>query len=377
MPERLQENGFLTINLKQLLGTATNTEKNASNNKTANSTNANGTENATSELAATVSNIEDWDKELKNRVDANNKLGQEARKTDYEIEIKVFEEYFNTAWAGKDCAQLLLQFGEPLRKLIKVYGFTNDNPIVEFLQQDYVVDNLIKTRLLNANTFKAIFNSIANRWIAHSEFKDSNYYNLIYCKALYKKPLKEIEEYLKIQKDILNPSSQYTYNDKLKNIFTFLYIPTAKELDIEKLAYKISAMYKEKDFDIKQLPKVSNKNITLNSLDLAHKIKDKLGIKPKNNNGNTSHMSADAMNKLVNKLSEKGTLAQFFTVIQHLSVTTNIAEAKQALKHEKFHNLTAEQIAKATAEVAPLLNKGKLPEAEAKTLVSVILGKLE
>ena len=122
---------------------------------------------------------------------------------------------------------------------------------------------LIKPGLLNINTFKAIYNAVAKNLVADSEFfaESKSNYNIIYCKDLYSKPAVEMEEYLKLQSEILSPDARsYTARDVIKNKKIFLYIDTIDELNIKKRAEDI------KNYN-KDLPQILNAK--LNSLKLT------------------------------------------------------------------------------------------------------------
>jgi hypothetical protein len=178
----------------------------------------------------------------------------------------------------------------------------------------------------------------------------------------------EIEKYLVLQKNILKLSAEaYPQKIQEKNKKAFFYIKEITATNLEKRKQEVDALPASM-----VLPSAKNADTKLNEYNFAEKL---VGFIPeKSNNAKTSHMSANNMNNLLNKINKP---SEYFAVIQHFSTTTNVPEAKHALNHEKFRNLSAETIIAATAKVAPLLNKGKLPDEEVKTLVTMILGKLE
>ena len=69
-----------------------------------------------------LSKISDWGKELKDRLAQNNRLDADSRESEYEVEAKFFEDFFNSGW-NTACAKQLISLGEPLKKILKVLGF--------------------------------------------------------------------------------------------------------------------------------------------------------------------------------------------------------------------------------------------------------------
>jgi hypothetical protein len=233
MSEKLLEADFLTVDLKSTFSRQMSDEGSASDELAATQIEIEAPENSSPQRQTSF----DWGKELKNRLESNRKMSSEARQSEYEIETKFFKEFFSANW-DPDCAKQLMLMGEPLRKALKVLGFDKRvNPILGFISIKYVQEKLIKTKLLNVNTFKAIYNAVAKKLVADSEFLKANDYNIIYCQDLYKKPLTDIEKYLKAQSTILKTSlDTYTADRQLFNKKVFVYIPKVKELDPEKRA---------------------------------------------------------------------------------------------------------------------------------------------
>ncbi len=376
MPEKLLESDFLTTNLRALFS---RTAAEVATDE------ADAVSDPTATETTTVDPTVDgalppkgewlqWGELLKQRLTANRAKSREKRKPEYDIETEFFKEFYAANWE-KEIAEKLLLIGEPLKKVLKVVGFKRSNPILGFINQEFVKNTLLHANLLNVNTFKAIYNAVANDLVADTEFFKRNDYNIIYCKDLYRKSPSEMEEYLKIQKSFLSPSaSQYSAADLIKNKIAFFYIADIKELNITKRVEIINNLYKENKLTADKIPSALGSKTTLNSLALVEEFKAKLGIVSANDKNKKVPMGAKAMNNLVSKLTQP---SECFAVIQHLSITTDVAEAKNALKHEKFKGLTGEQLAQATAAVAPLLSKGALPDEEAKALVALVLGKLE
>jgi hypothetical protein len=309
-----------------------------------------------------------WGKELKQRLSDNSKMSREARKTDYEIESAFFTEFFNANW-DEASANQLRQLGEPLKKVFKVLGFsTAVNPIFAFLKLPYVQQELLQTKLLNVNTFKAIYNAVAGKLVADSEFLVANKYNIIYCKDLYKKSPEEMVKYLKLQAQTLPVNAKvYTAAMREKNRRIFVNA-MLQEKDIEKLAAILSDSTKKV-----RLQPISV--ATLNSLEVAEAIYDAWGADAANTSkSNTAaRLGSKAQQALAAKLN---TPAKTLATAQLLSMTTNSAEAKKALANKKLSEVSTADLLKATSQVAAIIPKDQLSTADADSLVSILVNNL-
>jgi hypothetical protein len=246
-----------------------------------------------------------------------------------------------------------------------VLGFDkNTNPILGFLIEDIVVRNLIQTKYLNINTFKAIYNAVAKNLVANSEFFTANDYNIIYCQDLYRRPASEMEAYLKLQMNILKPSaSAYTVADQKKNKLVFFYLDNIKELDPEKRKEAIKNL--PEDF---KFPEATDPGTTLNNLDLANKL---FGSNELNTNkARKQNNSAESLSKNITSKADA------FAVLQQLSVTADSPEALAVMQHESFKSLSIDDIVKATARMKPILQQTKLAKDEVKSFIELTLSRL-
>ena len=352
MSKTLLESNFLTIDLSAITGKSASTTPNMPNNKP----------------EANSGPVTDWGAEYEKRVADNKALDSESRISDGELDNTFFTEYFEANW-GKDVADLLLAIGEPLKKIFKALKFKPDaNPILAFISDTYVLDNLIKTKLLNAVTFRAIYNAVANRWIADKEWYQANDYNIIYCRDLYKKSAAEMAAYLKQQKNELSPSKS-PYSDDLTstNKKVFFNIEDITEAESSKRAQAIKA-YKG------ALPSALDSNTTLNNIDLV-----KILVGPKafedesGETGKNAHLSSDAIRAKVAKLDN---LAKKFAALVYLNIAYNSEAARKGLKDQRFGNISSSEITKATVEIQTLFSKAKYPANEIQELVDAILASL-
>lgn len=361
MSEKLLEADFLTVDLKSTFSRQVSDESSIMDELTATQVDVESSENNSSQRQTNF----DWGKELKNRLESNRKMSSEARQSEYAIETQFFKEFFTSNWDA-ECAKQLMLIGEPLRRALRVLGFNKRvNPILGFISLKYVQEKLIKTKLLNVNTFKVIYNAVAKKLVADSEFFRASDYNIIYCQDLYKKPLTDIEKYLKAQSGILKTSlDTYTVDIQLLNKKVFIYIPKIKELDPIKRAREI-----KKATNIK-LPSVKNSSTILNELEV---VKAFGGTGSSASSDTRIPLNAEEQASLVGKLD---TSAKMFAALQYLSITTSNANAKKALSNDEFQRISANDIATATAQIAGIMPKGQLSKKAAEALVNMIVSKM-
>ena len=366
MSKQLLESDFITIDIRSVLNNPKTAEN--TNSETPNKQQVTG---QASTPQARPTNF-DWGEELKRRLEANKKMSQEARRPSYDIETKFFKEFFAANWDA-ECAEQLMLMGDPLRKAIKVLGFKNRiNPVLGFISLSYVQKNLIKTKLLNINTFKAIYNAIANKWVADSEFFRVSTYNIIYCKDLYTKPLKEIEEYLELQSKVLEVSaSVYTEELQSVNKKVFLYLPNIKELEFTKRIDKIKSYE-----DNAKLPSVKSDKSKLNSLEFAKLCVSKIAGKSLSTKVSKSHLNSNGQQALAKKLD---TPAKMLAAIQFISINTESEEAQKALQNDLLKTVATKNLLDATKWLASqnIMPRGQLSTADANSLVLAILNNLQ
>ncbi len=385
MSEKLLEADFLTTNLRALFpkaqetevpsGTPDDDEVAPTGEETTAGTPEVTPEGTPEETAPTgleaLPGKGEWDKWkelLDKRISDNNKLSATEKKTEYEVESKFFREFFVENWDRSIGAKLLL-LGDPLRKAIKVLGFDpTKNPILGFVKQKRVIDGLIYTGKLNVETFKAVYNAVANKLVAHSELinekADNNEYNIIYCADLYSKPVKEMIEYLKLQSQILTVSStEYTAEKQLENKRAFLDVgEKIAEQEETKRAKEINTKLGHGDFH-------GVANAKLNTLSLAREVCDRVSDPKTNLDGN-------GQDALVAKLA---TPADKYAALLALSLTTNNAAAQEALENPIFAGLSSDVKLKAvmTLSAKGIMPKGQLNKTDADSLVAKIIASMQ
>jgi hypothetical protein len=371
MKKLLVESDFITVNLSDYFKSPnTDIENDNKEKATDNETDSTVDTETETEIETAVdelssAKISDWGAELKKRLADNRSREVSKRENEFKVEDKFFRDYFSSNW-DSDIAKQLILMGEPLKKLFKVLGFSKlTNPILAFLKDKFVLNRLVKPGLLNANTFKALYEALAKKYTADSEFLKANNYNIIYCPALYKKPLTDMIEYLKLQGNVLQITNgnKYTKATIDKNKKVFLAIPGSTGAQ--------SLPVKKKQIMETDVTDISVQNSALNDLALAVELS---GVKLSNNKTELrTHIAVKEMEELVRKLN---THAKRLAAIQYLSITTKSKKAKNALKHEKFGGVSLDNLLQATADIESIMPKQLLFEKDADALVDALMSGL-
>lgn len=261
----------------------------------------------------------------------------------------------------------ILALGDPFKKAVRVLGKDKTtNPILAFVLQEYVQKNLLANNKLNAQTFKAIYNAVANKYVVDSEFFKDNDYNIIYCLDLYNKKPAEMEEYLKLQVKILKFSKE-AYTDKIKaeNKQAFIFTNIVNEPEIKNRAKAL----KDK-LDIFTNPALSIKNSKLNNIDLVKAI---VGTEREA----TVKLDTVGQDKLVKTLDK---LSKIFVTLLSLSLSTKSKKAREAmaLYRSKFASIKSDEIIEATRWLAQnnIIPKGQLQVSDADTLADKICARI-
>ena len=389
MSKQLLEQNFITFDLRTLGQTQADVEAEveevnepaddtaepevAATDEPANDTNNDEPVNDANDELTPLPGKGEWDKWkelLDQRIADNNKLSATEKKTQYEVESRFFRDFFVENWDRNIGAKLLL-IGENLRKAIKVLGFNPaKNPILGFIRQTRVINDLIYTGKLNIETFKAIYNAVAYKLVTSNELikekAAQDEYNIIYCLDLYNKPVKDMIEYLKVQSNILTVSStQYDADKQLKNKRAFIDVgEKIAEQEEGKRAVEINKTLDHSDFaNIKMV------NAKLNTLTLAKEVAN---IKE----SYKTELDSKGQDELVTKLS---TVADKFAAIFLLSTTTDSPKAKSYLNNEHFESLSSDDKLVAVMSLAAksIMPKGQLNKNDADSLADKIIASLQ
>ena len=354
MPNKLLEADFLTTNLQNILS-KTNNRASDSTAKGAKSKVSNNPPKVGTGTNATITNRSasfNWKKELETRLADNKKLSPEAQQTEFEIENEFWTEFFTWLFKDELVVKRLLEL-EQLKKDIKILGFSKKtNPLLSFLSQTYVKNNLIAPGLIADETYKVIHNMIAKHLVADSELLKANDYNIIYCRDLYRpgRSATDMEKYLKLQ---------------------------LKILPVDVSAYSESRLERNRKVFLQQgCTSMTKSNAKLTDIQTIHKLgifadEDKTKEKDDDSKSTDGEVSAQLKEKNATAIKSLKTKAQKLAALQYISIMTNNEKAKKALKSGNFEG-SAKDIAAATAEVAALLKQIKITGKAADQVDSLV-----
>lgn len=316
-----------------------------------------------------------WGDMLTNRLAENRKLG--ANKKPEEAVIQdFFKEYYNNVW-GTAVGEQLYKVGDLLRADLQKLGWDkNRNPILAFIAQKYVSENLLATKLLNVNTYKALHNALAKHYVAHSEFRGTRNYNLIYCKSLYNKMPADILEYLKKQKNILaTDATKYPIETQKRNRMVFLKLKNNAGQTAQERAdfqYKFGQ-------DLKTLPHMGLSDAKLLDLEAAELVMNKYNIKSPSEDdakGKKTGAGAGVVAKLVDELNQR--LAHQQALLMNIAFGASkesAAAIKAFLAQDKFSSVTPDKAIEAWQQISKSVGSFSFDDAAIEALIKGFNGE--
>jgi hypothetical protein len=243
---------------------------------------------------------------------------------------------------------------DQLKKDIMILGFNKKvNPLLAFLSQAYVKNNLIASGLIAERTYKVIHNMIAKHLVADSELLKANDYNIIYCRDWYNKDrsVKDMETYLELQLEVL---------------------------PLDTSAYSEARLERNRKVFLQQgCTSMTKSNAKLTDIKTIHKLgifEKKDTTKEKEDDGSNStggEVSAELKEKNATAIKSLKTKAQKLAALQYISIMTNNAKAKKALSTGNFEG-SAKDIAAATAEAQAVLKQLRITGKAADQVDSLV-----
>jgi hypothetical protein len=347
---RLLESDFLTVDLSRITKSSP-AESGNTTDSTAKDTTKNSNSNGKKQASTKKIPMKDWGAELELRL-KQHKAKDPNRPTDKgKLLLQFWTDFYTANWNSK-IANKLLQI-DLLRQDIEENGFDPlINPFLAFLIRPFA-KKMVLEDLLNAETFKGIYNAVAHEYLADSEFVQENSYNILYCVDLYKQTPTDIEEYLRCQSAILKPSApKYSEKTRAKNIQIFLVNGSTSVRDS-------NAKLNELD-DIKELIKTSTGK--------------SVGTATGEDNVDSRSVKRD-FEKVVKGLKTKEHL---LAALQYIYMSTQSEAAAHALSKSDFSkvNITGEALIKATSFVAKQLKGTTLTKNTADDFVELLLRRL-
>ena len=274
----------------------------------------------------------------------------------------------NSVWSDVEAKQLLSI--PALHKAIKILGFNvQENPLLAFIQLEYVRKNIIGVGLLNHNTYKAIHTAIVKKLVPDSEFYHASAYNILYCRNLYKKTPAVMVEYLTAQHSILDTTgNKITVAAQNANRRAFLQVakPTGS-LDTQ--------VKQQQEIADDNLPSMMATDAVLNDLDLAYAVAGK-----KRTGKNDKEEVTIKSKKGLELLEKLNTPALILAALQYLGMTTSNKDALNAIKiasrTEPLSSVKAAELMSATIIAAGLLKAVDISSSESSKFVALLLEKV-
>lgn len=352
MQTTLFESAFITVNLGKLIHGNKQTQE---------------PEQASDDKSQATA-ISDWSAELKRRRTENDAKGPDARITDADLEDAFFKDFL-TATFPADVVDSIFELGQLFFKDTQILGFKKEtNPILAFFLQSYVQDNLLKTKLINTNTYKVLHNAIAKHTVADSEFMETSDDNIIYCKNWYSFGLGDMDRYLKLQNTSLSgKATEYSADELLDNRRVLIDIGSEGQSPQEIAAEQLKA-------DASAFPKFTDSDVKLNDLAIAEEIAKALK-KNLNDESADKETSDDTIPADLKAFSAKlKTDQQVFVALQAVHLRTGNKAAGDVLQSEVLRNLTIPatvftQVSKAMAAI-------NISTGNADAFVKILLNRL-
>jgi hypothetical protein len=201
-----------------------------------------------------------WKQELADRLRGNERSTDEKRPKE-DIIKEFWQDYFRTLWSD-DLVPYLEGLGSYFKNDIEEWGFdATTNPMVAFLQLKYVKNNILKTKLLNHNSYIVFHNILTKQEIAQNELRKVNNYNIIYNLDWYKKTPADMRKYIIYQGNQLYGKKNSPYNKKEQEENRRLMFKN-EAVTANKPAERLDALLK---IDISSVPESTDPTTVLNS----------------------------------------------------------------------------------------------------------------
>lgn len=368
----LKEENYLYVDLQPLFAKAAQLE---TTKKTGEAPTEQSDDTATTDLPTDKeqeSTHKAWGDRLVSRLAENRQLGQ-SKKPEEEIIQAFFKEYFNNVWGGA-AAEQLIKIGALLRDDLQKLGWDKTtNPILGFISQKYVSENLLATKLLNGNTYKALHNALAKKLVGHGEFMGTRNYNLIYCRSFYNRLPADMIKYLEIQAKFLPASAtKYTVEDQKRNRVALL----ALKNNTGKTAEERAAFQVKFGNDLKTIPHMLDAEAKLLDFDTADAVSQKFGNsssvnKKEKDPANVVAADEAAIASLVKQLAGKPAHQQ--ALMQQLAFTASESSIKNInafLSQDKFSRISAGDVFAASLALRKVINSVKFDDKAISALIA-------
>jgi hypothetical protein len=311
--------------------------------------------------------LKDWEDELEKRIKENALKDSSHKKSEGEVRNAFWEDYFNANWNSKVAAKL--KRIDLLRKDIEDIGFDPlINPLLAFLLRHYV-QKLVLEDLINGETFKALNNAVADNYLADSEFVKENAYNILYCRDLYKQPIRDIVEYLRLQKSVLKPNAPaYNKETRTTNIKIFLENGFTSVLDD---GAKLNSLDEVKSYLKGKGFSTAKSEDTDDSDNTDTTSEDETSTDTSGTSSKKTVADEEKLKEIVSEMSSAEALA----ALQYIGIHTRAKSALEAIKKVP-KNENIKDVMDATQKVANYFKGLKLDKAARETLIGLLVDEL-
>jgi hypothetical protein len=311
-----------------------------------------------------------WKQELEDRLEANRLVSPDLKRPIQEIEDEFWIDCFVSLWSEELLENLQL-LGGYFKKDLLNWGFSADsNPMVAFLNQNFVQKKLLLTKKLNANSYKALHNAVVKKYLSLVEFRKFNDYNILYCLDLYNKLPADIYKYLELQKVILNPKKT-SYSTEIQTLNKRIFIKL-KSTDTNLVTVAKAQLRVAKD----KIAKLNIRTAELNNFDLIKELLSQANLESTSatNQEEPEEVSSAEISEITNNIKTRDDAAALTSFLAGKAKTSKDLKkiTSFTLKHLEDTKVSAEEVSKIASKIGTKSISSEAIEAILYNLLSKI-----
>lgn len=311
-----------------------------------------------------------WKQELEDRLEANRLVSPDLKRPIQEIEDEFWIDCFISLWPEELLENLQL-LGGYFKKDLLNWGFSADsNPMVAFLNQNFVQKKLLLTKKLNANSYMALHNAVVKKYLSLVEFRKANDYNILYCLDLYNKLPADIYKYLELQKVILNPKKT-TYSAEIQTLNKRIFIKL-KSTDTNLVTVAKAQLRVAKD----KIAKLNIRTAELNNFDLIKELLSQANLEDASaaNQEEPEEASSAEISEITNNVKTRDDAAALTSFLTGKAKTSKDLKkiTSFTLKYLEDTKVSAEEVSKIASKIGTKSISSEAIEAILYNLLSKI-----
>lgn len=311
-----------------------------------------------------------WKQELEDRLEANRLVSPDLKRPIQEIEDEFWIDCFVSLWPEELLENLQL-LGGYFKKDLLNWGFSADsNPMVAFLNQNFVQKKLLLTKKLNANSYMALHNAVVKKYLSLVEFRKFNDYNILYCLDLYNKLPADIYKYLELQKVILNPKKT-SYSTEIQTLNKRIFIKL-KSTDTNPVTVAKAQLRVAKD----KIAKLNIRTAELNNFDLIKELLSQANLESTSatNQEEPEEVSSAEISEITNNIKTRDDAAALTSFLAGKAKTSKDLKkiTSFTLKHLEDTKVSAEEVSKIASKIGTKSISSEAIEAILYNLLSKI-----